>query len=1118
MIFNKDFTLKNFKKSVEYFSKKLKSFSVDAFPADYKNNFRGADNGVDSLIESINNISTKSLDQIKKFLQQSETILINECRGEKTDSYKKQLDYLIPNLTKIRPNDYYHRLHHLRLFLSYLALEKIIRLNCLAGSHPKSTKAAERISTTKLNNFLPALAVDFWLGATLNRYTDNENHVKTNLFQDNYFNYIGSNSVKGDKLNQAFKRLADIIVANGITEPKDITLEVLLAYHEDLVVYYKGSPPSYSIKPAINLLSYSTDINFEKIYQEFLKNRTPSKRKGQKKLKNEQIFKGNTKIAKEFIGDNVDNVNEIRVPITNKKVTLDYGYWSDISGTDSTFVAKELDSSNIWIAAQIDFLRYTSIEHGTIKQKNARLSILNKYIFSYLPAYFKSGLSGKFEYPKHPTEFLPSLFIQRSNIFEIENANKFTENFQYPVPLQQFVYDMTSAAKKENTTNNNSGRDALVVISNFFDYLSSLDSPLIKGFRNPLTGMAKKKIGKKYAKNRKYIFSLEYWLGLRSFCKTVTNHMLNEVTEAIRSGENNTDYIIINEDIFMKDSAGLQVGRVSLKEINQLKVLKHSSNRGHKGVKDFNIYLHNYQAWAMITLLLHSGLRRSNAMWIDDTECFSLSNETSEYQELLISTDKTKTEKFSIIISAEIMKLLKEVANVKSLIIESNPELGEKIPYQGNPNSKWGDISPLFRTKLKHNDNSFQHFFSEIINEYESFLIRNNIDYIPTTLFAPKLGYALDEFIYLSNQRHFNTEQCEISVDYIDDYSEVKFIPLHKRTLITPHSLRTMTDSVFAPIVGADVVGKLLTGQSEATVSYYTKKLPDSASQDFINEVINLIELTKDTDRKSIITVAETEINEKAFESDLEFSPGDTINKYNAKSLNFNTSEDFDYQLNGLRELKKANPNNIKYFRTHICPVGGSCPKTVCDNIGKRNCYACPLAIVTNNHFPAIKSHIKFLCDEIGTINTQLEYFIFLETEKDELNDKKSTLLTQASYWAVRLTIGESSNGSDIYYVSDEGLKIMNSFTPYNDSEQARLLLRLKETEGIPLLHSDKLKIQASRFRRKIEFLATQHGEEITELNDLDYLAQLFNIKTDLYGLSVEQKLSLIKSPGEGSK
>ncbi|MBF4323171.1 hypothetical protein, partial [Vibrio anguillarum] len=117
-------------------------------------------------------------------------------------------------------------------------------------------------------------------------------------------------------------------------------------------------------------------------------------------------------------------------------------------------------------------------------------------------------------------------------------------------------------------------------------------------------------------------------------------------------------------------------------------------------------------------------------------------------------------------------------------------------------------------------------------------------------------------------------------------------------------------DSVFAPLVGAKVVGKLLTGQTESTVGFYTKSLPDSASRDFINQIAYFV------------SVSESQINQESFERDLKHSPQSTISKYNAQSVNFTSPEDDVKPLNGLAELGAAHHSNIAYFRTHICPIG----------------------------------------------------------------------------------------------------------------------------------------------------------------------------------------------------
>ncbi|WP_305838885.1 hypothetical protein [Photobacterium leiognathi] len=820
---------------------------------------------------------------------------------------------------------------------------------------------------------------------------------------------------------------------------------------------------------------------------------------------NSVSFLGTSKKAHSYIGENVTGVSKVIVPSRDRKTVLDYGYWSEISGSDSAFSPDNLEQNNLWIAAQHDYIRHTSTEAGTIKQKKARLSIFNKYLFSYLPAYFESGLSGGFSYPECPEDFLHSLFVQRSNVFELDNIGKFTSGFQYPVSIQQFVYDITSSARKEDTKNNNSGRDTLTIISNYFDYLTTLDSKLIKDFRNPLSGKAKEKVGNRYVKNRKYVFSLDYWLGLRSFCSAVTNQMLDEAVICINDGKNSKSSIVVNKDVNVDGSFPMTIGKVNLDQIPKIKLRKNSEHR--VATKDENIYINNHIPWCLITLLLHSGLRKANALWLDDQECFSLVSQTErEFQQLLVTTDKAKGKAFPVVIASTTMDLLKKVLKVKKLAIKSNPNIAGEIPYNGHEDSKWPDVSPLFRMKPTYSDSSVPNHFSEIINEYESFLRRNGVDFEPTTLFVPQLHYSVDEFIYLYSLGDLNSTNCEIEIEYQDAHSIVKCTPIIRKTRITPHSLRTMTVSIFAPIVGADIVANLLTGQCESTVGYYTKALPDSSSKELLNQMVALLGADSAA-LNNLVSVRVSEINQENFEKELDACPNAAINKYNAQSINFEIDGEKSGDLNGLDALSNANPNDISYYRTHICPVGGECPKEVVDSLGQKKCFACPFAVTTNNHLPSINATIRSQCDDIKTINTQLDTFDMLETEREELSSKKMELVVEASYWEARRSVIEESNENGIYYISDEGLQLMESIIPQNASDQEKLILRLKETEGVPKLHSEKLKLQASRLRRKIELNAkVRSNGEAEELSDMEYLAMVLNMKTDLHGLSRSEK------------
>ncbi|PTP32910.1 hypothetical protein CWO07_14430 [Vibrio splendidus] len=1110
MIFLKMFTKDSFSSVVASFNTKLKECCDNVFSASYKRKANGADDGSDYCIAMLNSVSEMQFHEIKKYLEEVESLLIMEVRGVTKEDYLPVLEKLVPSPTKIRRNDIFHRMHHMRLFVAYLALNKLVRLNTMVGSHPKSANSATRISTTTMSQFIPPLGNDCWIGATVKRFNDLNDHIQVPSFKDRLYEFTQAEGFKVDKLNQAFKRLADIIVANGITDANDITLDVLLSYHNDLMKQYRNNPAAYNIKPALDFLVYAKLLDKSDFYITFIDLRAKPQT-GSKPEPNRKVFGAKSSMLRDFVGKDVQGIKQITVPTRDRKTNLDYGYWSGKAGSDSSFYPDELDQNNIWIAAQLDYIRTTSNEAGTIKQKMMRLSFLNKYLFSYLPAYFKTELSGKFTYPEQPEDLITSLFVQRSNVFENENRDKFTEGFQYPVTLQQFVYDMTSAVHRDDTRNNNSGRDALTIISNFFDFLAALDSMLVENFRNPLLGRTKDRVGNRYVKNTKYVFGLEYWLGLRSFCSEVTNQMLDESKRAIENGENCKSYIIVNKDVNIDGSLPMKIGRVNLQNIPQIKLSKDDALRYKEGTKDETVYIHNHISWSLMSLGLHSGLRRANAIWLDDQECFKLySKDNGGFQQLVVTTDKAKSHSYPVTVSTETMEMLQKVYKIKKMAMESNPSIRGEVPYDGYKDSKWGDISPLFRLKNMHNDSACPHQFSEIINEYEAFLRRNGVDFEPTTLFLPAINYSVNEFIHLNAIGEFNTQLCEISVVYDDNSEDVPFIPITRKTRITPHSLRTMTVSVFAPILGSKVVGKYLTGQSEATVDLYTKALPNSASKELINQIVTLIGGSDANGLSTVLSVRDSEINQQNFEKELHSSPNQTIDKYNAQSINFDMGTD-NVQINGLHELGKGNTNNIAYFRTHICPIGGKCSKEVIDTVGEKNCHACSLTVATNNHLPSITATIRVLCDDIKTINTKLDNFEMLETERKELEDEKMECVVKASYWEVRKNVIEESNANGLYYVSDEGLQLISVIEAQGASEQEMLMLRLKETEGVPSLHSEKLKMQASRYRRRIESQAKgQLGNVSEDLSDMEYLATVVKTKADLRGLTNDQTMALV--------
>ncbi|MBF4366046.1 hypothetical protein, partial [Vibrio anguillarum] len=115
----------------------------------------------------------------------------------------------------------------------------------------------------------------------------------------------------------------------------------------DLFEYYNGAPPAYNLRFAIDFLVECGLIADAKFHDEF--KRIPKGNIKKAVLSSVRVHPAQNMLARTYIGENVQNAEEIVVSKIDKNTIVDYGYWSDSGGSDVNFFAENLDQSNIWI-------------------------------------------------------------------------------------------------------------------------------------------------------------------------------------------------------------------------------------------------------------------------------------------------------------------------------------------------------------------------------------------------------------------------------------------------------------------------------------------------------------------------------------------------------------------------------------------------------------------------------------------------------------------------------------------------------------------------------------------------------------------------------------------------
>ncbi|PNI06243.1 hypothetical protein C1N32_04385 [Vibrio diazotrophicus] len=1039
---------------------------------------------------------------LRSELQTLEQLLLDE--NSFNVNYEKFRLYM--GYSKIKSAEIRKRGNVVRLLLIHFAMKGICSLSANFKLSLKNQNNFDTLLSYK--NFYPESILYIMFLSTEARQKNYYEFLNLELFE------AAKKVHKNSDLNAMYKTvnsnsnmLSRIFLTHGISNLKDLELDHIISFHNDYVNLQNTN--NYSIKFLLETIGSYTGKNIHKKYEEAINSKQllPLKKKCNDNLKNisddKVIFRGDTNKAIQYIGPIlnpnvcVKAVEYVEIPRVRKKDLVDYGYWYREGGQNFEFSPENYSIDSEWIVAQKDYVSKQKQEASSKKTANGRLSLLNIYLFDYLPAYFSQGISGELEFPKIPSLFYQGIYVYRSAIFEKEFDLPY--NFQYPVDIETFILDMTKAAQLDSTADNNVGRDTLNEFTSFFEHLKDLDSsdPHYKKYAipsNPLKDFSRKKVGRRPTKSRKELFNIQYWMKFRIFLKTVTREILDINLKALMDG------VSVNSSCVRKN--------MSIKTENDtIEVL--DIDLSCLGMKNFRINrkqvkIINYQPWVTLLIMSYSGIRAANAHWMD-TEFDVLINQEDlekncDLYEIVVNTDKAKTKSFSTHVTREVFELLLLTREVRSL----NESKGFDKPqyYQGNPETKWGKFLPLLQITTIHNKEP-KLYLDTVIGLFESFLVDNNIEFNSILRYTP-LRYLRSSFESIIEGGGVLSKELTIGyIKYSDDEEPVPFTPVVLKALQTPHSLRVQLDSVLSPIVGEQTMSKLMTGQTEEMVGFYTKIFRDDASQDFLNNVVAIAK------KAMVLSIKETEINEDDFKENLE--NGSAISKYNCQSITTRHIDGIEGET-GLNVLRFAAVSNLVFNRTHICPVGNVCPKSIIQEIGEKNCSICPYTVTTNNHLVPIAAQIRKLGDDIKDVIDVIKRDAINNAERESLLDKKDSLVLEAGNWLARIYAAKRSD--EIIYISKEGreelLKHKPSPAKSGDMSQ-HFLARLQEVEGVEMVQSTRLSQQAKHITRRIELMVKNDDlKGLVNLSDVDHALSFFRTVSDIHGLSQDQQLELL--------
>lgn len=942
----------------------------------------------------------------------------------------------------------------------------------------------ESIVQSALFKSLPRVVRFFVYIATKHKYEKFKSHLyeQEQNFLAECLQSTGAKERNWSSCASAYRRL---VFHEGLSSFNEITSEIVIKYK----TLQAERNSTLSFNTLLPLISYISGNDLSGIIGSSTSGNKPNS--GSAEYPDDYyLFK--TKKALQYCG--------LRNVIVKSKKTqgqpVVIGEWSFLKDQVSDYAPAMLNASrdSSWTQSQLEYIEHGKFEKGTQRHIIKTFSILNLYLFSYLP-YFFSKHTPPYPYPDKPKDFHGFIYVSPSTL-AIKHLYK-AESLKLPVNL----IDFAKAFMKTDAINGgaNTIRDSVARLQLYLKWLNERFGS-IDDFKlpcNPITDADKRSAsGYSYQRSNKKKFDYEYWELFKEFLKAVSETLVTEAESAIESTKEVR--ISVNKDVSFGKTK-LHIGAVDISYFPLV------SLAGDSGAV---IKVLPYQHYCALLLMASSGLRLSNVMWLD-TRTFDQHYSTAsedDYGIAWVNTDKAKEEPFESSVPTDVMNLAIRVKALRPRVynIAQTP-----FPYQENKTSKWGEILPLFQYNQTNHFLMIARQLADIIREFEFTLSQNKVEFETELMYAPRHIPPQDLLMLKRNKILINDKRFSVIWEEDGIQQEAYFTPIQFKTELTPHSLRKTFVSYMAVLCGNEATGKIFTGQTDATVGYYLENTPEEELQ-IKGELARLgipSPIAEDVVKLNKIKKDEDAIIERLKKSGLAGINGFTLARIRKPS------DDID------KAIATASPSDIAVNRTHICLYNNECPEHILDRLDRtRNCALCPEAIGSSHDGPAIAATIKYHCDRINDINSMLEGGKLNKREREKLIQERVDETMLACSWFIRLKhINNHLTGENTWVVLGDGASATNRRLKYvmPKSDTEATMARIQEVEGIEALQSNRLKKAAERMSRKL-LKALNRGEvELPEADEVEVAVALIKKVATTQQLSNSQVAALIEAHDE---
>lgn len=854
-----------------------------------------------------------------------------------------------------------------------------------------------------------------------------------------------------ERLASAGQRL---IVATGWLTPEDANYDDLLALH----AANKKAPFSGASKLGCLMLA---DL-LERKYQ----SNSPINAAGWR----EHLYSSKGRLPASFRELPVDNSNsdpaivEHALAASSFQLTPEYmEEMKRLPGLDFNLAER----AKTWLAVERSYFKKIKRENN--KQRLNAIGLLNCYLFIYLPYWFSAHPACALEFPDAPNKLLGAVFVSELGLLA---------HHERPMTLVDFMAALARDRKWENATHYSS----LKQIEKFFEFIVRIGDqmPECAGFRQPLSEHDYPPTARSYGTNKRPIprrvfkFFVSYIEALAAHSQVLLNRILSgEFPDSkigiLRKAQSTTIDCFQLADLVGFIPVAFHGGKAI-----PLRIIPNVLCIDRKRLKDGRLLrIPHPHALHQILVSLYTGLRQNHIQWLD-AETFDrhVSNQEGkqDYAELHVNTDKTKTEAWRSHVNFRVIEILRAQLAWRQLVGETG--FSNKVFYNNNPDSKWGEFFPLFAHSVSgnpHNDTLYGTAWLSLLSGLQSML--------------SEIGEPTTNLVRLlpSSVPYDDPDQAEKLHEYGGQQKRVCVLTL--KSDITPHSARVSVVSHAISILPADLIGRYWTGQTEATVYHYVVPDPD--------------EINTEQQRQNMMLRQRG--YEQGYEAMLAASPGrkgpfikaDDINSRLSKSLQTNIEETISVYgcvslsltgntKTGLDVLRETRAVGVVATKTELCPYGSQCPSEVVVALnGFRRCGPCHFAVRSIDHLPAITAKIRQVLEGLTEIEARLDgndAESLTTDEWDALAKNRDVLAEDLAAWQMaaevlevmrqRVAAGDSTKTWHVQRPEIIEQDLRRALFPSEMTDY--LLARLHESEAFPLLESAQIRAKFDLLRRNL--------------------------------------------------